>query len=113
MEKINKTGVFYKPGNMEEENAYGDNSESGNYGGLPRKEWVYQDDFEELHTPAKMNMAENDDDVMNSNGKDLIIAHLSIGIVSRVLRTIDLGFADVAASFTCGAGTSFVVVLQI
>ena len=73
IEKLNKTGVFYKPGTTEEEedNLYGDNGESANVGGLPRKEFVYQkEDSDELRTPKKMNVQKDDDGVgTNSRGK--------------------------------------------
>ena len=39
IEKLNKSGIFYKAGDIEkeEENEYVDNSESRNYGRDPRK----------------------------------------------------------------------------
>jgi hypothetical protein len=69
IEKLNKSGVFYKAGDSEkeEENEYGDNSESRNYGGDPRKEWVYQRDMDNLKTPAKKNVQEDDEDDLNDS----------------------------------------------
>lgn len=73
IEKLNKTGVFYKPGNLEEEeeNLYGGINESANDGGLPEKEFVYQkDDSDLFRTPSKMNLQKDDDGVdVTSRGK--------------------------------------------
>ncbi|XBH71729.1 hypothetical protein VPH35_099139 [Triticum aestivum] len=66
IEKLNKTGVFYKPSNLEEdeENLYGGINESSNDGGLPKKEFVYQkDDSDRFRTPFKMNLQKDDDGV--------------------------------------------------
>ncbi|XBJ12039.1 hypothetical protein VPH35_016638 [Triticum aestivum] len=90
IEKLNKTGVLYKPGNLEEEeeNLYGGINESGNDGEFPEKEFVYQkddsDQFRMLEicprgnnkmkilnycyvpqhcTPSKMNLQKDDDGV--------------------------------------------------
>ncbi|XP_045083432.1 uncharacterized protein [Aegilops tauschii subsp. strangulata] len=66
IEKLNKTGVFYKPSNLEEdeENLYGGINESSNDGGLPKKEFVYQkDDSDRFRTPSKMNLQKDDDGV--------------------------------------------------
>ena len=65
---MNKSAVFYKAGDIEkeEENEYGENSESRNYDGKPRKEFV----------------------LMILKRRHLIIAHLNIGIVSRVIKKI-------------------------
>jgi hypothetical protein len=69
IKKLNKSGVFYKAGDIEkeEENDYDDNSESRNYGGDPRKEWVYHPDMDNLKTPAKKNVQEDDEDVFNDS----------------------------------------------
>ena len=64
IEKLNKTGVFYKPSNLEEdkENLYGGINEYSN-GGRPKKEFVYQnDDSDRFRTPSKMNLQKDDDD---------------------------------------------------
>ena len=66
VEKLNKTCVFYKPSNLEEdeENLYGGINESSNDGGLPKKEFVYQkDDSDRFRTPSKMNLQKDDDGV--------------------------------------------------
>ncbi|KAE8792620.1 Sentrin-specific protease 2 [Hordeum vulgare] len=72
IEKLNKTGVFNKTGNMEEEEEYiyGDNNESTNDGAFRAKEFVYHEDMEDYHTPTKMNVQYDGDDVdVNSHGK--------------------------------------------
>ncbi|XP_044353156.1 uncharacterized protein [Triticum aestivum] len=66
IEKLNKTGVFYKPSNLEEdeENLYGGINESSNDGGLPKKEFVYQKyDLDRFRTPSKMSLQKDDDGV--------------------------------------------------
>uniref|UniRef100_A0A8R7JWQ6 Ubiquitin-like protease family profile domain-containing protein n=1 Tax=Triticum urartu TaxID=4572 RepID=A0A8R7JWQ6_TRIUA len=66
IEKLNKTGVSYKPSNLEEdeENLYGGSDESSNDGGRPKKEFVYQkDDSDRFRTPSKMNLQKDDDRV--------------------------------------------------
>ena len=66
VEKLNKTCVFYKPSNLEEdeENLYGGINESSNDGGLPKKEFVYQkDDSDRFRTPSKMNLQKDDNGV--------------------------------------------------
>ena len=69
IEKLKKSGVFYKAGDIEkeEENEYGDNSESRNYGGDPRKEWVYHPAMDNFKTPAKKNVQEDDEDDINDS----------------------------------------------
>jgi len=69
IEKLNKSGVFYKArdSEKEEENECGDNSESRNYGGDPRKEFVYQRDMDNLKTIAKKNVQEDDEDDLNDS----------------------------------------------
>ena len=66
IEKLNKTGVSYKPSNLEEdeENLYGGINESSNDVGRPQKEFVYQkDDSDRFRTPSKMNLQKDDDGV--------------------------------------------------
>ena len=66
IDKLNKTGVFYKRGNLEEEeqNLYGGINESENDGEFPEKEFVYQkDDSDQFRTPSKMNLQNDDDGV--------------------------------------------------
>ncbi|KAE8771892.1 hypothetical protein D1007_56195 [Hordeum vulgare] len=55
IEKMNKTGVFYRTGNMEEEeeNLYGDINESTNDGAFGHKEFVYQSDKDNYRTPSQ------------------------------------------------------------
>ncbi|XBI30937.1 hypothetical protein VPH35_054577 [Triticum aestivum] len=69
IEKLNKSAIFYKAGDIEkeEENEYGDNSETRNYGGEPRKEWVYHPDVDNFKTPAKKNVQEDDEDDLNDS----------------------------------------------
>ncbi|KAE8819973.1 Sentrin-specific protease 2 [Hordeum vulgare] len=66
IEKMNKTGVFYRTGNMEEEeeNIYGDINESTNDGAFGHKEFVYQFDKDNYRTPSqgKINKQKNDDE---------------------------------------------------
>jgi len=64
---LNKSVVFYKAGDSEkeEENEYGENSESRNYGGKPRKEFVYNPDVDNFKTPGKKNVQEDDEDDIN------------------------------------------------
>ncbi|VAH92613.1 unnamed protein product [Triticum turgidum subsp. durum] len=66
IEKLNKTGVSYKPSNLEEdeENLYGGINESSNDVGRPQKEFVYQkDDSDRFRTPSKMNLQKDDNGV--------------------------------------------------
>ena len=53
LEKMNKTGVRYKPGTMaeEKENLHGQNSESRYENKYPKKEFQYDD----KHTPNGQN----------------------------------------------------------
>jgi hypothetical protein len=62
--KMNQTGVSYKPGNMEgeEENLFGEHSESRFEDKFPQKEFPYDD----VHTPDGPKGDENDD--FNSQG---------------------------------------------
>ncbi|KAE8786084.1 Sentrin-specific protease 2 [Hordeum vulgare] len=66
IEKMNKTGVFYRTGNMEEEeeNLYGDINESTNDGAFGHKEFVYQSDKDNYRTPSqgKINKQKDDDE---------------------------------------------------
>ncbi|KAI4991556.1 hypothetical protein ZWY2020_039942 [Hordeum vulgare] len=66
IEKMNKTGVFYRTGNMEEEeeNPYGDINESTNDGAFGHKEFVYQSDKDYYRTPSqgKINKQKDDDE---------------------------------------------------
>ena len=66
---MNKSVVFYKAGDIEkeEENEYGENSESRNYGGKPRKEFVYNPDVDNFETPGKKNVQEDDEDDINDS----------------------------------------------
>ena len=66
---MNKSAVFYKAGDSEkeEENEYGENSESRNYGGKPRKEFVYNLDVDNFETPGKKNVQEDDEDDINDS----------------------------------------------
>ena len=66
---MNKSVVFYKAGDIEkeEENEYGENSESRNYGGKPRKEFVYNPDVDNFKTPGKKNVQEDDEDDINDS----------------------------------------------
>ncbi|KAE8790521.1 hypothetical protein D1007_35178 [Hordeum vulgare] len=65
IEKMNKTGVFYRTGNMEEEeeNLYGDINESTNDGAFRDKEFVYHSNMDDYRTPShgKMNKQKDDD----------------------------------------------------
>ena len=64
IEKLNKTGVSYKPSNLEEdeENLYGGINESSNDVGRPEKEFVYQkDDSDRFRTSSNMNLQKDDD----------------------------------------------------
>ena len=56
---MNQAGVRYKPGNMEgeEENLFGDNSESMFENKFPQKEFPYDD----MHTPDGRKGGENSD----------------------------------------------------
>ena len=66
IEKLNKTGVSYKPSNLEEdeENLYGGINESSNDVRRPQKEFVYQkDDSDRFRTPSKMNLQKDDNGV--------------------------------------------------
>ncbi|XBH96919.1 hypothetical protein VPH35_087220 [Triticum aestivum] len=67
--KLNKSAVFYKAGDSEkeEENEYGENSESRNYGGKPCKEFVYNPDVDNFETPGKKNVQEDDEDDINDS----------------------------------------------
>ena len=88
---MNKSVVFCKAGDIEkeEENEYGENSESRNYDGSSRKEFVYNPDMDNFKTPGKKNVQEDDEaDLNDSEKRDLIIAHLTIWIVSRVIKMI-------------------------
>nr|XP_045084072.1 uncharacterized protein LOC109787629 [Aegilops tauschii subsp. strangulata] len=69
IEKLNKSVVFYKAGDIEkeEENEYGENSETRNYGGKPRKEFVYNPDMDNFKTPGKKNVQEDDEDDINDS----------------------------------------------
>ncbi|KAI4973708.1 hypothetical protein ZWY2020_041489 [Hordeum vulgare] len=63
--KMNKTGVFYRTSNMEEEeNQYGDINESTNDGAFGHKEFVYQFDKDNYRTPSqgKINKQKDDDE---------------------------------------------------
>ncbi|KAI4978141.1 hypothetical protein ZWY2020_014695 [Hordeum vulgare] len=66
IEKMNKTGVLYRTGNMEEkeENLYGDINESTNDGAFGHKEFVYQSDKDNYRTPSqgKINKQKDDDE---------------------------------------------------
>ncbi|KAE8812785.1 hypothetical protein D1007_10113 [Hordeum vulgare] len=66
IEKMNKTGVFYGTGNMEEEeeNLYGYINESTNDGAFGHKEFVYQSDKDNYRTPSqgKINKKKDDDE---------------------------------------------------
>ncbi|KAE8806780.1 hypothetical protein D1007_16865 [Hordeum vulgare] len=66
IEKMNKTGVFYRTGNMEEEeeNLYGDINESTNDGAFGHKEFVYQSHKDDYRTPSqgKINKQKDDDE---------------------------------------------------
>ncbi|KAE8814300.1 hypothetical protein D1007_08364 [Hordeum vulgare] len=66
IEKMNKTGVFYRTGNMkeEEENLYDDINESTNDGAFVHKEFVYQSDKDNYGTPSqgKINKQKDDDE---------------------------------------------------
>ncbi|KAE8801678.1 Sentrin-specific protease 2 [Hordeum vulgare] len=66
IEKMNKTAVFYRTGNMEEEeeNLYGDINESTNDGAFGHKEFVYQSDKDNYRTPSqgKINKQKDDDE---------------------------------------------------
>ncbi|KAE8787282.1 hypothetical protein D1007_38768 [Hordeum vulgare] len=66
IEKMNKTGVFYRTGNMEEEeeNLYDDINESTNDGAFGHKEFVYQSDKDNYRTPSqgKSNKQKDDDE---------------------------------------------------
>ena len=66
---MNKSAVFYKAGDSEkeEENEYGENSETRNYGGKPRKEFVYNPDMDNFKTPGKKNVQEDDEDDINDS----------------------------------------------
>ena len=66
---MNKSAIFYKSGDIEkeEENEYGENSESRNYGGKPRKEFVYNPDVDNFETPGKKNVQEDDEDDINDS----------------------------------------------
>ncbi|KAE8793143.1 hypothetical protein D1007_32245 [Hordeum vulgare] len=65
IEKMNNIGVFYRTGNMEEEeeNLYGDINESTNDGAFGHKEFVYQSDKDDYRTPSqgKINKEKDDD----------------------------------------------------
>ncbi|XBH98063.1 hypothetical protein VPH35_127633 [Triticum aestivum] len=69
IEKMNKSVVFYKAGDIEkeEENEYGENSESRNDDGSPRKEFVYNPDVDNFKTPQKKNVQEDDEDDINDS----------------------------------------------
>ncbi|XP_073355442.1 uncharacterized protein [Aegilops tauschii subsp. strangulata] len=76
LEKMNKTGVRYKSGTIaqEEENLYGQNSESKYENKYPNKEFQYDD----IHTPNGQNGSGNYD--LDSEGGDsfkLSTGHLS------------------------------------
>ncbi|KAE8770348.1 hypothetical protein D1007_57922 [Hordeum vulgare] len=66
IEKMNKTGVSYRTGNMEEEeeNLYGDINESTNDGAFGHKAFVYQSDKDNYRTPSqgKINKQKDDDE---------------------------------------------------
>ncbi|KAE8800665.1 hypothetical protein D1007_23664 [Hordeum vulgare] len=66
IEKMNKTGVFYRTGKMEkeEENLYDDINESTNDGAFSHKEFVYQSDKDYYRTPSqgKINKQKDDDE---------------------------------------------------
>ncbi|KAE8795651.1 hypothetical protein D1007_29546 [Hordeum vulgare] len=66
IEKMDKTGVFYRTGNMEEEeeNLYGDINESTNDGAFGHKEFVYQSHKDNYRTPSqgKINKQKDDDE---------------------------------------------------
>ncbi|KAE8815257.1 hypothetical protein D1007_07388 [Hordeum vulgare] len=65
IEKMNKTGVFYRTGNMEEEeeNLHGDINESTNDSAFRDKEFVYHSNMDDYRTPShgKMNKKKDDD----------------------------------------------------
>ncbi|XBI58016.1 hypothetical protein VPH35_039310 [Triticum aestivum] len=89
IEKLNKTGVFYKPGNLEEEeeNLYGGINESGNDGEFPEKE--FDDDGVDVTsrgntpfycTPEYMDSFKvSDEKAASSLGTDEIASHASLG----------------------------------
>ncbi|KAE8798572.1 hypothetical protein D1007_26052 [Hordeum vulgare] len=64
IEKMNKTGVFYRTGNMEEEeeNLYGDINESTKDGAFGHKEFVYQSDKDDYRTPSQGKINKKKDD---------------------------------------------------
>ncbi|KAI4996038.1 hypothetical protein ZWY2020_041136 [Hordeum vulgare] len=66
IEKMNKTGVFYRTGNMEEEedNLYDDINESTNDGAFGHQEFVYQSDKDNYRTPSQgvINKQKDDDE---------------------------------------------------
>ncbi|KAE8801762.1 hypothetical protein D1007_22555 [Hordeum vulgare] len=73
IEKMNKTGVFYRTGNMEEEeeNIYDDINESTNDGAFGHKEFFYQSDKDNYRTPSqgKINkQKDNDEDEQVEKG---------------------------------------------
>ncbi|KAE8817861.1 hypothetical protein D1007_04484 [Hordeum vulgare] len=66
IEKMNKTGVFYRTGNMEEEedNLYDDINESTNDGAFGHQEFVYQSNKDNYRTPSQgvINKQKDDDE---------------------------------------------------
>ncbi|KAE8772820.1 hypothetical protein D1007_55124 [Hordeum vulgare] len=64
IEKMNKSGVFYRTGNMEEEeeNLYADINESTNDGAFRDKEFVYHSDMDDYRTPSHGKMHKQKDD---------------------------------------------------
>ncbi|KAE8783871.1 hypothetical protein D1007_42622 [Hordeum vulgare] len=74
IEKMNKTGVFYRTGSTEEEeeNLYGDINESTNDGAFRDKDFVYHSDMDDYRTDShgKMNkQKDNDGGHENSHAK--------------------------------------------
>ncbi|KAI5000127.1 hypothetical protein ZWY2020_004716 [Hordeum vulgare] len=64
IEKMNKTGVFYRTGNMEEEeeNLYDDINESTNDSAFRDKEFVYHSDMDDYRSPFHRKMSKQKDD---------------------------------------------------
>ncbi|KAE8793934.1 hypothetical protein D1007_31372 [Hordeum vulgare] len=74
IEKMNKTGVFYRTGNMEEEeeNLYDDINESTHDSAFRDKEFVYHSDMDDYRSPFHRKMSKQKDDDggdVNSHGK--------------------------------------------
>ncbi|KAE8793974.1 hypothetical protein D1007_31262 [Hordeum vulgare] len=119
IEKMNKTGVFYRTGNMEEEeeNLYGDINESTNDGAFGHKEFVYQSDKDNYRTPSqgkinKQNDDDEDEKAVTSLDTNEISSHKS-GHYNGVDEQVEKGIGKRKRTASRAIKSPFVVVKPI